>query len=77
MADRKPTSKKPADIILNQFLEKNGILLAMKDLPISRSTDGSITIRPAQPTAIYKEDIPKNPQASSDKPVVGNGVKEK
>lgn len=57
MVDRKPKTKEPADVVLNRFLEKNGILLATKDLPISKSTDGSITIRPSQPTAVYEEDV--------------------
>jgi hypothetical protein len=63
MATRKPKSKEPADVVLNKFLQKNGILLATKQLQISQSTDGSVTIRGSQPTAIYKEDIPVTPGA--------------
>ena len=78
--DRKPKSKEPADVVLNKFLTDNGILLAMTEMQISKSTDGSITLRSARPTAVYVEDVPKknaplptNPNA----PTSGNGVKGK
>lgn len=81
MVDRKPKSKEPADVVLNKFLEKSGILLGMKDLPVSRGTDGSVTIRSSQPTAVYKADVQATQAAKAAKanqPVIGkNGEAKK
>ena len=74
--DRKPQSKLPADVTLNNFLKEKGILLAMAQMQISKGSDGSITLRPTQPTAVYVEDVPKRdvPPAPGA-PVSGNGTK--
>ena len=76
--DRKPKSKEPADVVLNKFLTDNGILLAMTEMQMSKSTDGSITLRPARPTAVYAADVPKKnatPPPQTPVPISGNGVK--
>ncbi len=75
MVDRKPKSKESADVILNKFLTKNGILLATEELPVSRSTDGSITVRPSKPVAIYEADVKAAAAAkaaSSNQPIQPN-----
>jgi hypothetical protein len=56
--DRKPEShaKEPANIVLNRFLEANGILIGTKPQEIEGTEKGSIIIHPPTIISYYAKE---------------------
>ncbi len=59
--NRKPTidPKKPAQVVLNDFIKEKGILLGTQAGEIERTGKGSLIIHPPTIIAAYAEDMKK------------------